>query len=201
MARRRFERKVDFRPCRKLFVLAVEGEKTEHEYFALFNAYNALVHTKCLKGKGSAPRHVLQRIKKYLKEERLKPTDEAWVVVDRDNWKEAQLDELFAWSKSADNFGMALSNPKFEYWLLLHFEDGAGLATHSQCSEKLRQYLPDYDKSIDVRQFTITRITQAIARAQKRDTPPCTTWPHASGVTTVYRLVSNILKEEMPVLP
>ena len=63
-------------------------------------------------------------MQQYLKDEDIKTTDEAWVVVDKDQWGDAQLNSLFRWSQSSTNFGFALSNPKFEYWLLLHFEDG-----------------------------------------------------------------------------
>lgn len=46
----------------------------------------------------------------------------------------ALLDDQYSvikvkWLKGASNRGFALSNPKFEYWLLLHFEDGAGVGT------------------------------------------------------------------------
>ena len=68
-------------------------------------------------------------MQQYLKDEDIKTTDEAWVVVDKDQWGDAQLNSLFRWSQSSTNFGFALSNPKFEYWLLLHFEDGNNVST------------------------------------------------------------------------
>jgi hypothetical protein len=61
---------------------------------------------------------------KYLKEQRLLKTDEAWLAVDKDIWIDSQLQELHQWPQEAQNHGFALSNPSFEYWLLLHFEDG-----------------------------------------------------------------------------
>lgn len=119
--------------------------------------------------------------------------DEAWLVVDRDQWTEEQLNELYDWAKSGKDRGFALSNPKFEYWLLLHFEDGNNIKSAQDCSNRLRRFLPDYDKKVDSHKITPESIDKAISRAKKRDDPPVD-WPRDPGGTTVYRLVENILK-------
>ena len=192
--KRRFQRPLGERRYRKLFFIAVEGVKTEPQYFDLLNDLQTVVRLKCLKdGHNSAPLQVRRRMKAHLKKEALKETDEAWLVVDKDNWTDEQLVQLHEWSNGADNYGFALSNPKFEYWLLLHFEDGAGIATARECSDRLSRYLPDYDKGIDARKFTRERIHKAIDRAKVRDNPPCTDWPRTMGSTTVYKLVESIL--------
>ena len=94
--------------------------------------------------------------------------------------------------------GFALSNPKFEFWLLLHFEDGGGVSSSQICSQKLDRHLPGYDKGINVRRISDTMITNAIRRARQRDNPPSGVWPHMTGTTvtgtTVYKLVENILE-------
>jgi hypothetical protein len=132
----------------------------------------------------------------YLRREGLRSSDdEAWLVVDKDKWTDEQLLKLHAWAQARDNYGFALSNPNFEYWLLLHFEDGAGIASSRGCSDRLRRHLPGYDKGIDVRKFTPDRIKDAISRAKLRDNPPCTDWPHAFGCTTVYKLVEKLIQE------
>jgi len=97
------------------------------------------------------------------------------------------------WSQQADNYGFALSNPKFEYWLLLHFEDGGGVSSSQICSQRLERHLPGYDKGIGVRKISDTMIADAIRRARQRDNPPCGDWPRTTG-TTVYKLVENILE-------
>ena len=177
-----------------MFVLAVEGSKTEPQYFTIFNNQNLVVHINCLKGKGgSAPRQVLAKMKNYLKKEDLKSSDEAWLVVDKDEWTDDQLSQLNQWAQGADNYGFALSNPKFEFWLLLHFEDGSGVSNSKTCSKKLKLHLPGYDKGINVGKISDDGITEAIKRAKKRDTPACRDWPRNTG-TTVYRLVENILE-------
>ncbi len=193
--RRQFKRPIGQRRYRKLFVISVEGSKTEPQYFAIFNDLNSVIHVNCLKGKyDSSPLHVLRRLQAFLKKEDLKVSDEAWIVVDKDQWTDEQLSQLHAWSIQSNAYGFALSNPKFEYWLLLHFEDGTGIISSGDCSDRLKRQLSDYDKGINARIFTIDRVHDAIRRAKIRDYPPCEDWPRNIGGTTIYKLVLNILK-------
>ena len=106
-----------------------------------------------------------------------------------------QLTELFEWSQNKPNYNFALSNPKFEYWLLLHFGDVSGNISSKACSDRLEQALPDYDKKIKHNYFPDESIIDAIKRAQQRDNPPCKDWPRAPG-TTVYRLVKSIINDK-----
>lgn len=192
--RRRFHRPIGKRRYRRLFVVATEGSKTEPQYFALFNNEESLVKVCCIKCQNdSAPPKVLKRMMDYLENSGLRSTDEAWLVVDRDNWTEEQLDQLYCWSRQAENYGFALSNPKFEYWLLLHFEEGSGIANAQDCSNRLKGYLPKYKKEINPRKFTPDAIDAAISRASQRDNLPCADWPRMVGSTTVYRLVRKLL--------
>lgn len=114
--RRRFQRPLGERRYRKLFVIAVEGVKTEPQYFAIFNDQQSVIRVNCLKGShDSSPPQVLKRMEDHLRQEELRSSDEAWLVVDKDQWTDEQLDQLHAWAQARDNYGFALSNPKFEY--------------------------------------------------------------------------------------
>lgn len=193
--RRRLRRPLGERRYRKLFVIAVEGVKTEPQYFAIFNDQNSVIRVNCLKGShSSSPLQVLKRMNDHLQQEKLRSSDEAWLLVDKDQWTDKQLAQLNSWAKTCDNYGFALSNPKFEYWLLLHFEDGTDIASSRNCSDRLKRYLSGYNKGIDARNITRARIDEAIRRARLRDNPPCSDWPRAVGGTTVYRLVEKILE-------
>lgn len=190
--RRTFKRPLGEKPYRRLFLIAVEGYKTEVEYFGkLFP--QSIIRVICLKHKThTSPLQVLARLKQALKIEQLRNEDEAWIVIDKDNWPEEELLKLYEWSQKADNHGFALSNPKFEYWLLLHFEEGNNVHSVTECDKRLRKWIPKYDKSIDPKLFISKNIEQAIQRAEKRDSPPCVDWPRYPGSTTVYRLVKRI---------
>jgi len=190
---RSFQRRSGTRRYRKLFIIASEGKKTEPYYFNLFNSEDTAVLVKCIRtDKKSSPEKVLARLKRYIGENGLKKNDEAWLVVDRDTWKDQQLHQLLTWSQQKQNTQLAVSNPKFEFWLLLHFEDGTGVSSSRNCTEKLRMYLPHYDKSGTGFHLLEPGINNAVKRAKRKDTPACPDWPRNFG-STVYRLVENIL--------
>lgn len=193
--RRKFQRPLGVRRYKKLFLIATEGIKTEPIYFSMFGDGTSIVQVRCIKSKhDSSPLQVLKRMTDFLELERLRPSDEAWLVVDKDQWTDMQLMQLHRWSLQRENYGFALSNPKFEYWLLLHYENGAAVTSSRDCTERLKLWLPDYDKGIDLHKTSLTHITNAINRAKKRDHPPCEDWPRSPGQTTVYRLAQNILE-------
>lgn len=196
--RRKFKRHLGERRYKKLFILAVENAKTEPQYFNIFNNFGPIIRVQCLIGRNdSSPPQVLRRMEKYLYEENLMASDEAWLVVDKDNWTDDQLSLLHSWSQTKDNYGFALSNPKFEYWLLLHFEDGAGVNSAHDCFQRLIRHLPKFDKSLDTRKFSEKMVNRAIERARQKDTPPSSDWPRIYG-STVYKLVENILNVQIP---
>lgn len=144
------------------------------------------MHIKFLKGGDkSAPAQVFKRMRDYLKEINLRNSDEVWLVVDKDQWTDEQLLQLHEWAGEAGNYGFALSNPKFEFWLLLHFEDGKGVSSSRTCSRRLKLHMPNYDKDISKRNISGTMIEKAVKRAKELDTPACSHWPRSSG-TTVY---------------
>jgi len=147
--RRKFQRPLGERRYKKLFLIAAEGIKTEPLYFGIFTDDTSIVRVSCLKGKhDSSPPQVLKRMTDHLESEGLKSSDEAWLVVDKDQWTDEQLTQLHQWSLQQENYGFALSNPKFEYWLLLHFEDGTGVTSSRDCTDRLKRWIPDYDKGM-----------------------------------------------------
>lgn len=182
------------RRYRRLFLIATEGSKTEPQYFALLNEEVVLVQLQVVKGgHASAPQHVANRLETHLRKVSLRAGDEAWLVIDKDQWTDPQLMALHVWTQGHANRFLALSNPMFEYWLLLHFEGGDGVGSAQECTQRLRQHLPYYDKGIAQAQISREQVEQAIVRARRRDQPPCADWPRSAGGTTVYRLVENIL--------
>jgi len=191
---RTFQRPLGKRRYKKLFIVSVEGSKTEPQYFAIFNQPQAIVLVKCLKRPSteSSPIQVLKKMEGYLRKESLRKTDEAWIVVDKDDWTEDQLRELLQWAKKSENYGFALSNPNFEYWLLLHFEEGKGIANSQECLTRLKRHLPNYKKDIDGKKITLELIAKAIFRAKQRDINRSNDLPQIWS-TSVYKLVEKII--------
>jgi hypothetical protein len=147
--RRSFRRLLGRRRYRKLFVVSPEGSKTEPQYFSLLNSQFAVVRILCLGHRyGQSPDRVLRAMDSYLSEVGLRDTDEAWLVIDRDRWPTDAIDRLHSWACSHRNTHLAVSDPCFEYWLLLHFEVGDGVPGRQGCIDRLKRHLPNYDKSV-----------------------------------------------------
>jgi len=193
--RRKFERNSGVSRYRRIFIISVEGTKTEPQYFSIFNDRSTVIHTTCINDKktSSSPMQALERIRGYLKSKKLRKGDEAWIVVDKDNWSDHDLAKLFKWSLQSNSYGFALSNPKFEFWLLLHFEDGHGVGSPKECDERLGRQLPDYCKNINPRLFSEARVLEAISRAERKDSPPVNDWHKSACGTTVYKLVKKLI--------
>ena len=196
---RRLRRPLGEKRYKKLFVIAAEGRKTEPQYFNLFNRLLDDVHVLHVRSRhGSAPQQVLARMERYLEANMGgggSPSGpyEAWMVVDRNSWPKKDLVPLYEWSKTRPQYGFALSNPNFEYWLLLHFENGKGIQSARECAKRLKKHLPDYNKGIDARKFTLERIQDALRRAEAHGSKAGGAWPGFCG-TTVYKLVRHILQ-------
>ena len=197
---RSFQRSLGERRYRRMFLVVSEGEKTEPEYFRLLGKMCGDVSVRCvgnLRHK-SAPQHLLSWMEEKLKNESMKESDEAWLVVDRDQWNKEHLEKLCRWTQNnKDTYAkkLAISNPKFEYWLLLHFENGAKSKTAKKCIKKLQQYCPQYDKGITKKEFTLDLVKDAMQHAKEQDKPRCNGVPR-QGITTVYRLVERILQAQ-----
>ncbi|MFO7737920.1 MAG: RloB family protein [Desulfatiglandaceae bacterium] len=190
--RRPFKRPKPFRPYRKLFLIATEGARTEPIYFGIFNSLQATIQVKLLPARkhDSSPLQVLKLAKRFVKEKGLNKKDEIWLVIDRDQWTDEQLHDVLLGCQ-ASAFNLAVSNPQFEYWLLLHFEDGSGVTSSRDCTQRLYRYLPHFEKGrLEVHKVE-PGILDAINRAEAKDNPPCEDWPRTNG-STVYRLVKRL---------
>lgn len=126
-------RRSGFVNAEKFYILAYEGTVTEKKYFEdlrnseLFNDSGSIETIPLKRGarEGSNPLAVKALLSKAKQDYNFKPTDEFWLVIDRDDWEtihNIDLVKLAEDCKSEKNFFMALSNPCFEMWLILHLK-------------------------------------------------------------------------------
>ncbi|WP_069472057.1 RloB family protein [Candidatus Marithrix sp. Canyon 246] len=110
-------------------------------------------------------------------------------------------------SKNWYGYFLALSNPCFELWLLLHIksleeypdnaldeflENKKVSSSRTRLEAELINLLNSYNKSnLDTAQF-LPFVKQAIERAKKLDTNPKQRWSNGLG-TRVYQLVEKII--------
>ena len=96
VVRKRWIRKAGTRRYRNRLLVATEGSMTEPQYFKLLNSRSANYVIDCISsGTKSSPNQVLKRMRKRQSEATLRPGDAAWIVIDKDNWNDEQLKQLF----------------------------------------------------------------------------------------------------------
>lgn len=208
------ERREAFRDAR-LIVIASEGKDTERIYFkALAKEYtNPRVHVHVLERSeneqnNSSPEHVLKQLNDYKSQYELEADDELWLVVDKDRWTEAMLSRVATECSQEVAMHMALSNPCFELWLLLHMEDAVSLPPEEQkqwmknrrksknadpyLKVRLRQKMGSYHESSYDALALIAHVEDAIERARALDKNPNDRWPQTLG-TRVYLLAESVM--------
>ncbi len=208
------ERREAFRDAR-LIVIASEGKDTERIYFkALAKEYtNPRVHAHILKRSedeknNSSPEHVLEQLNEYKCQYELEADDELWLVTDKDHWTEAMLSRVATECMQDVSMHMALSNPCFELWLLLHLVDVSSLTPEEQLlwmenrrkskssnpylKVLLRQKMGSYHESAYDVLTLIEHVEVAIERARLLDKNPADRWPQTLG-TRVYLLAESVM--------
>ncbi len=199
----------------RLIIIAAEGECTEKIYFEALRSrvQNSRVHIKILERSEedrhhSSPESVLNQLVKYKKENQIAVDDELWLVIDKDHWTVKALKMVAQRCVQRSKLHLALSNPCFELWLLLHRVD---VETETQeekekllrnakegrsdtyLKRKVREQLGNYSESNYDADALVCNVNDAITRAESLDVHKRARWPQGLG-TRVYKLAQSILK-------
>ena len=207
MARMKQEYNPNRAPIRKrrpVIYIVCEGKETEIKYFRHFRTRNCLVDIIPIRSKHKAAEPLVRHAKDMVKPASYFPKDgdRIWCVFDRDSNTNEMLSKANSVAQ-ASGYGIAYSNPCFEYWFLLHFADHIGYV--GDADEVLRLLredgrIPGYEKNKDIFYELFERQALALSRAGKRvkqlygdglvilsrESNPC---------TTVYELVEYLNRQ------
>jgi RloB-like protein len=211
-----FIRESNVSDAEQLFILAYEGNKTEPDYFEALKSSSdfkqGIIELVSLRrdknNTNSAPKHVFNKLKRDVKDEfNLNSSDELWMIIDRDRNRN-NIPTYFELCQNEGNFYLALSNPCFELWLLLHIEDVNSFSakkkedifentkvnrSRTYIEKYLSDLLPDgYNKSNPSPNRFLTHIRLAIQRAKLLDVNN-EDYPTHLG-SHVYKLAEKILR-------
>jgi hypothetical protein len=164
------------------------GRRTEPDYFQALKRHlrNPAVHVR-VRAKGRDPEDLV-RFARSLVPEASDEFDEVWCVVDSDEY---DLEPAAALA-SRLNVRLAVSNPCFELWLLLHYQDcSAPLCDARAALRHLVRHVPDYQKNgLRFADFE-SGVLDAIRRAEKLDPTGC---DHRRDPSSgVWRLVQQMM--------
>ena len=116
--------------------------------------------------------------------------DEVWCVFDIDDHPAVPEATHLARSNGIE---LAISNPSFELWLLLHFRGDPGPKHRVDIRELLLQYVPDYDKSVDyIRDYNRTYDAAKERAKRLHDAAEEDRESGRNPTTGVYRLTQSI---------
>lgn len=169
------------RQLKPVVLIVTEGSQTEPKYFDSFRSRQTNIDIQVVSGGAGSGTDYASLVRKavaYMEKNGLSPQngDRLWIVADADvNYnvpdpvavKSRQLETA---KKNAAKHGIqiALSNPCFEIWFLLHFKYTSGhLQDYSAVLAQLRSYLPDYEKTVDVAAILAEHTEQAMHNAEK----------------------------------
>jgi hypothetical protein len=163
-------------PIQKI-VIACEGSKTEPDYFESIRKELRLrtLQIIVLPHQGRTdPRSIIERVIGERQEMRRNQTwtegDSAWAVFDGDehieqspeNWRSAIA------LATKQKIKLAITNPCFEFWYLIHFQDYFAQITRDRVINLLGKHIPNYDKSMCLYPKPLKPLTeQAIQRAER----------------------------------
>lgn len=201
---RRRGRSRPHRPGNPRVLILCEGTRTETGYFKALKTDRGLtsVVVRASRAGQPGPRGLWERAQAELRED--PGWDEVYCVLDHDG----RADEVGDLERKLTALGqrhrssrieMVLSDPSFEYWLLLHFEftdrpfaaAGKDRTACDEVIERLRRHLPEYRKN-DPRIFEQCRdrVDDAARNTQRPESSRSSGAPR----TDVGRLVARLIE-------
>ena len=188
------------RDIKNKILIVCEGEKTEVNYFKEIRIEkripDKLVQIKNC-SLGTNPKKVLEcAIKESgYKRGKFENFDEVWIAIDRDEHQDFAQTILEANSK---NINVACSNPCFELWLLLHFENQTAHIERQNVISKLSKHM-SYAKNMNSSYFaTKEKLQFATENAKKlilKHKIDCEKFDNCecNPMTTMQELVEKII--------
>lgn len=123
--------------------------------------------------------------------------DQVWVLFDRDDTPDEQIEKAIRIAKKDAKITCALSDPCFDLWLLLHIRDINHPIERKDIYEKIKAKHPTFDEKknkIVLYKDIKTGVDKAISRAKAMEDKHLLDGTRPPPSTCVWRLVSMLLK-------
>jgi len=185
-----------YEPRARVLVVC-EGVVTEPEYFRHVSAIakNNLVEV-IVDGLGGDPKHLVEAAlakraaaEAAARKEPYLLYDQVWCAFDVDD--HPRLQDALVQAK-ANGILVALSNPSFELWALLHFRDYWASIDRRSARRLLKAVMPGYAKSLSLEAMT-AGIADACVRAEVLEKRHKANGSDGNPSSSVYRLCRVIM--------
>lgn len=188
---RPLRRPVEVKRERRIIAIFTEGEGSEPDY--IIGLAKEHVDSNTVKvvvsDKHGVPRTLVDLAKQCKKDDEI---DDVWCVFDVEcPTPHPYLHEACQTARAAQ-VEVAVSNPCFEYWLALHFDNHTKPETSADMESLSRKFDGRPKKRIDFHRHYASNVDEACERARRqeqRHLSAGTRFPQNNPSTSVYRLV------------
>jgi hypothetical protein len=188
-------RKTASRPERKTVVVFCEGEASEPDYVNALKRLPTVRSNTSINIEVATERGVpLTLVRRAVERASDDEVDECWCVFDVE-WplQHPNLDEAL---RLADEHGirLAVSNPCFELWLILHFQDQTAFLNTADSERKSRKLDRRAGKRIDADMYMELRgaATRRALQLSRRHKQNSTSFPCDNPSSSMYDLLAAI---------
>ena len=185
-----------------LLVVACEDHYAPEQYFKLLPNQRVKVKTLPAVDDRSDPKSVLQRLDEFIREYDLQETDQLWLALDTDHWASGKHKRSLAsvlQECQQRGIEVAMSNPCFDLWLLLHQTDIRPADPPRNAREVARRFRAlkgEFNKKLlKPEHYPATSIVQAVKRAQALDLDP-DNWFPVAPCSRIYRIVEQAVRKD-----
>jgi hypothetical protein len=177
MAKNQYDRRANRRSIANKLLIVCEGQKTEPQYFKGIRQHKRLRTLQVTIVDASGKTNPISIINRAIAERQTLKADKGWetgdsvwAVFDGDehrhqdpqNWQTA-----IAKTKT-QKINLAITNPSFEFWYLIHFQDAFSQMNADTALKQLRKHLTHYTKAQTLfPDPLLARTPDAIQRAEK----------------------------------
>jgi len=197
-ARRLDRRAIAVLDQRRRYLIVAEGSVTEREYFEHLGRKLRAAVNLVVDPKNGVPKTLVEvaltrkkHAEKLAKRDKddTHRYDEVWCVFDVDEHPNIAEARQLA---SSNDIRVAISNPCFELWVLLHFQDHTATMDRKKLRKRLKTHIPDYDKHLSCEEL-YDKCDDAIRRSKYLE-KECRELgePRRNPSTQVHKLVESI---------
>ena len=144
-SKRKVSRRSKQTQIRHTILIVTEGKETEPNYFNKWKSELRKVASVKIVGGDKCGTHPRNIVEYAIAMKRGASYDHVWCVFDRDS--HPKIHEAIKMAEGND-LDYALSNPCFELWLLIHFQNQEAHIERKALCSILKKHIPDYDKSM-----------------------------------------------------
>ena len=196
------KRRVGVRKPRRTILIFCEGVRTEPEYLEALKRQpwvreSAAVDLQVHNGQGESVPSTLVSMAIDARNRSVEidgEIDEFWCVFDVEWPKNHPALRDTVEQARQNGIELAISNPCFELWLILHFQNQTGWLDNTQARKLRRNLDHSQDKGLDAVRYMplVTEAARRAAELDERHEGNDTQFPHNNPSSGMHRLISHI---------